>query len=64
MSEALSLENYGIDGDDGKPTNGIADFLKCFYGKPAKDAEKEFHSIVQDISDILESYERERSTRY
>ena len=58
MSEALSLDDYGIDGNDGKPVSGLADFLKRFHGKPAKDAQAEFHSIVQDISDILEEYER------
>lgn len=56
--EELSLDNYGIGDDDGMPKGRITGFLERVHIKQAKDAVEEFHSVAQDIIDILEKYER------
>lgn len=56
--EELSLDNYGIGDDDGMPKGRLTGFLERAHLKQAKDAVEEFHSVAQDIIDILEKYER------
>ena len=56
--EELSLDNYGIGDDDGMPKGRLTGFLERVHIKQAKDAVDEFHSVAQDIINILEKYER------
>ena len=56
--EELSLDNYGIGDDDGMLKGRLTGFLERVNIKQAKDAVEEFHSVAQDIINILEKYER------